>query len=401
MTYTPPQELLVKYADLLVAYALGGGTGIKKGDVVQVTVPECAKPMYVPLRNAVLKAGGHPIMQMTPNGVDAAGYFDLATDEQLRFFAGKYYKGLVEQCDHSVHIISDDDKHEFEGVDAKRLMLRSSAMKQYREWRQAKEAKSKFTWTLALYGTKAMADEVKMTEKEYWDQIILACNLDAPDPISVWKKLGHKIEDIRGRLNALDVAKFHVEGKDVDLWVGCGPNRAWLGGGGRNIPSYEIFISPDWRQTEGHIAFNQPLYYMGSLIEGIKLRFVKGRVVEASATRNEKLLKEMISVENADKIGEFSLTDGRFSRITKVMGETLYDENMGGEQGNTHVALGNAYQDSYPGDASKVSVKQWKDWGFNRSVVHTDIISTTRRKVTAYLTDGTAKVIYEDGQFCV
>ncbi len=81
------------------------------------------------------------------------------------------------------------------------------------------------------------------------------------------------------------------------------------------------------------------------------------------------------------------------------MAETLFDENISGPYGNTHIALGRAYQDSYTGNPSKITKSQWAKWGFNDSVVHTDIISTTRRTVTAYLSNGTSKVIYKDGEF--
>ena len=83
------------------------------------------------------------------------------------------------------------------------------------------------------------------------------------------------------------------------------------------------------------------------------------------------------------------------------MGETLYDENVGGEWGNTHLAVGAAYRDSYTGDPSKVSEEEWESMGYNNSVVHTDIVATSNRKVTAYLEDGSQQVIYEDGQFTV
>ena len=109
----------------------------------------------------------------------------------------------------------------------------------------------------------------------------------------------------------------------------------------------------------------------------------------------------MIAVPNADKIGEYSLTDKKHSRITKFMGETLYDENVGGEFGNTHLALGAAYRDSYIGNPKEVSDESWHEMGYNDSSVHTDIVSTTNRKVTATLSDGTKKVIYENGEFTV
>jgi aminopeptidase len=123
-------------------------------------------------------------------------------------------------------------------------------------------------------------------------------------------------------------------------------------------------------------------------------------VVSSSATENEDALKEMIGQENADKVGEVSLTDKRHSRISKFMATTLFDENMGGEFGNTHIALGNAYKDTFTGDMLHVSDEQWANMGYNSCPkVHTDIISTSNRTVTATLPDKTEKIIYTNGQF--
>jgi aminopeptidase len=122
-------------------------------------------------------------------------------------------------------------------------------------------------------------------------------------------------------------------------------------------------------------------------------------VTEASAEENEPVLTEMIATEGADKIGEFSLTDRRMSRITRFMAHTLYDENVGGSFGNTHIALGRSYQDAYDGDPSEVPHARWAELGFNDSTVHTDVVSTADRVVTATLRDGSERVIYRDGEF--
>lgn len=400
MTYHPPQEILDKYANVLINFALNSGEGIKPKQAVLLQVSECAKPMLVSLRRAVLKAGGYPLVHYIPDDISRE-YFELATEDQLTFFPEKMLHGRVEQIDHTVSIISETNKHELKGIDPKKLMLQAKTMKQYRKWLEAKENKGKFTWTLALYGTPAMAEEVGISEEAYWDQIIKACYLDEEDPVAKWKEITTELERLKTTLNGLAIKKVHVESEGTDLWVTLGKNRQWMAGSGRNIPSFEVFISPDWRGTEGKIAFNQPLYYYGNMIKGVTLKFKEGKVISATAAEGEDLLKEMIAQENADKIGEFSLTDGRMSRITQFMGETLFDENVGGEQGNTHVAVGNAYKDSYPGDPASVSEEEWKEWGYNESVVHTDIISTAKRKVTAYLPDGSEKVIYEDGKFLI
>ena len=168
---------------------------------------------------------------------------------------------------------------------------------------------------------------------------------------------------------------------------------------GRNIPSFELFTSPDWRGTEGWISFDQPLYRYGNLVRGIRLTFADGRVTEASAEENKPILTEMIRTEGADRVGEFSLTDRRLSRITRFMASTLYDENVGGPFGNTHIALGRSYQDAYTGDLAALGPADWERLGFNRSSVHTDIVSTSDRVVTAHLRGGGERVIYRDGEF--
>jgi len=399
-SYVPSRKILDKYASVLVNFALGGYDGVKQGDVVLLRVPECAKPFLVSLRRAVLKAGAHPLIEYVPDDMGRE-FYETAGDSQLCFFPKKYFKGKVDEIDHLLVVIAESDKHEFEGVDAKKIMMRERAFKPYMDWRNEKENRGKFTWTIALYGTPAMAEEAGLSLKEYWGEIIRACYVDSKNPVKEWRKIVKEIERVRKKLNDLKIEKVRVVAEDTDLIVGIGKNRQWLGGSGRNIPSFEIFISPDWRMTEGHVKFTEPLYRYGHLIKNVMLKFEKGKVVSAEAERGEKLLREMIAVKNANKIGEFSLTDSRLSRIRKFMGETLFDENVGGKFGNTHLALGNAYQDSYPGNPSKVSKKRWKDMGFNDSVIHTDIVATSDRKVTAYLRGGKEKVIYDGGKFLV
>lgn len=398
--YIPSQQIREKYARVLIDFALGGGVGIKPKEVVFLQIPECAKPMLLPLRTAVLASGGYPIVQYIPDGI-SRDFFEKASEDQLAFFPDKYLRGKVDQMDHVLSLIAEDDKHELEGIEPQKLMRVQRAMKPYKEWRDTKENAGKLTWTLGLYATPAMAKEVGMTLKEYWEQIILACYLDFPDPISKWQKTAKEVERLKNELNKFPIETVHIQAKGTDLIVGLGAGRTWMGGSGRNIPSFEVFISPDWRKTEGVIQFTEPLYSYGNLIEDVRLEFKHGRVVSASAKKGEEVLLEMLKVENADKIGEFSLTDSRLSRITKFMGETLFDENVGGTWGNTHLAVGSAYKDSYPGDPSEVTEAGWKELGYNESVVHTDIVATSNRIVTATFSDGSQKIIYTDGKFTI
>lgn len=398
--YTPSDKILEKYANVLVNFALGSGKGIKPGEVVFIQVPEVAKPILIHLRRAVLKSGGFPIIEYLPDDI-SKDYYLNASDKQLDFFPASYMRGKVDQMDHVVSIIADTNLEELKGIDPTKIMRKAQAFKPYKDWRFEKENKGKMTWTLALYTTPAMAKEAKMTEKEYWEQIIKGCYLDEKDPVVAWNKSFKEIERLRRTLNKLKIESLHIEAPGTDLTIGLGKNRTWLGGTGRNIPSFEVFISPDYRLTEGTIAFNEPLYHYGNTVRDITLTFKGGKVVKSTAKTGQKVLTEMIKAEGADLVGEYSLTDSRLSRITKFMATTLFDENVGGKNGNTHLALGSAYQESYPGNLANVKPAEWKKMGYNDSVVHTDIVATTNRVVTATLPNGKTKVIYKDGKFTV
>lgn len=404
MAYTPSEDILIKYAQVLVNFALGGGSGIKRGQVVLLSCPLSALPFYRALKKVIFDSGGITIGNL---GDDMSGmgkyFYENATNQQLTVFLDKYYRGLVDQIDHRIAVIADWDVHELDGVDPKKIMLSAKTNKPVSQWLDKKENQGKYTWTLALYGTPSMAKEAGLAEKEYWKQIINACYLDHASPIKQWKKISKEVQRVAGRLTSLKIDKIHMIGKDVDLHIKIGEKRKWLGGSGRNIPSFEIFTSPDWRGTEGWIKFNQPLYRYGSVVEGIELTFKNGRVIKSRATKNHNLLKEMLATDiGASQVGEYSLTDKRLSRITKFMAETLFDENIGGKFGNSHIAVGKSYHDTYIGDAAKLNNKILsRKLGYNDSAIHTDMITTEDRTVTATLSDGKQLIIYKDGQFTI
>ena len=397
-------NLLKKYAKVMVQYALNNGIGINKDDTVLLVGQECTKDLFMAIAKEVYTAGGNLITNYQPDNLQdnslARFLLQNGDDQQISFFAKPYWQGIVEATDHILFIISEPDIHYLEGIASSKISMMNSARAPYMKMREKKEQEGKLSWSLCLYGTQSMAAEAGLSLEEYWEQIIEACYLREDDPVSKWRTVQKEIEDIKDQLDALEIEKLHIKGDDVDLHVQIGDHRKWLSGGGKNIPSFEIFTSPDWRGTNGTIKFNQPLYYSGKRISGVSLSFENGVVVASSAAENEDALKEMIAQENANKVGEFSLTDKRHSRITKFMATTLFDENMGGDFGNTHIALGNAYKDTFTGDMASVSDEQWAEMGYNSCPkVHTDIISTSNRTVTALLEDKTEKVIYSNGQF--
>jgi aminopeptidase len=198
----------------------------------------------------------------------------------------------------------------------------------------------------------------------------------------------------------MKVTRYIIESEHVDLKVTPGVKRKWVGISGHNIPSFELFLSPDWRGTEGTFYADQPTYRSGNYVKGIHLFFKAGSVERASAEQGEEFLKKQIAMDNgASKLGEFSLTDKRFSKISTFMANTLYDENYGGKSGNCHVALGASYSDTFDGNAAELTPDKKKVLGFNDSALHWDLVNTERKRVKAHLANGKLVTIYEDGKF--
>lgn len=405
-SYTPSKQILEKYANLIVEFGLQNrdGSKPKAGAVVHFIVPEAARPLYYYLQKSILEHGYQPLGEYVPSSDESynfdATFFKTATPTQRTFAPDTYKKGQVDQIDCVIRIFADMMPHALKGIPAEHLLEHRRAQKKNIDYKWKKIESGKLNWTIALYGTEAMAKEAGLTLKQYWQQIIKACYLDEKNPTKEWFRINKTVQGTAKKLTRLAIESLHMTGKDVDLVIGIGANRQWLAGGGNNIPSFEVFTSPNWREVNGWIRFNQPLYVFGSMIEGIELHFKNGEVVQCSAKKNQSLLQQIIETKGGDRLGEVSLTDARISRITKFMADTLYDENVGGKYGNTHVALGSSFRECYIGAAPK-SEREWDQLGFNESVLHHDIVSTTDRTVTATLKGGKKKVIYEKGQFTI
>ncbi len=398
MSYIPSAQILMNYSEVLIWLALWSWVWIKAGDVVMLQVPESAKPLLPYLHKSVLQRWWHPLVRYLPDWI-AKDLYEFGTEEQIAYMPHTYMLWMVEDIDHIVSIVADVDKHELEWISPDKIMNRTKAWRFFKDALQEKEHQNKFTRTVWLYWTQAMAQEVWLTLQEYREQIIFACFLDDAQPIQKRTEVLQEVENTKDLLNSLPIESLHIRGEDIDLKVTLWSNRKWLGGTGRNIPSFEVFISPDRRGTEWWIKCNQPLYAYGSIIKDIELTFSEGVIVSSKASLNEHLLKEMIETENADKIGEFSLTDKRLSRITQFMWETLYDENVWWPYWNTHIALGSAYKESFPWDVPAVTTQERSDMWYNTSSIHTDIVSTADRTVVAYLADWREMIIYQDGMF--
>ena len=186
----------------------------------------------------------------------------------------------------------------------------------------------------------------------------------------------------------------------MDFETKLGEHRRFQGISGANIPSFEVFTSPDWRGTRGTYYANLPSFRNGNIVEGIKLTFKNGRAVKIQAAKSEEFVKKTLATDaGARQIGEFSLTDIRFSKIDKFMADTLFDENFGGKHGNCHVAVGASYSDTFDGDPAGLTEDRKKRLGFNDSAIHWDIINTEDKLVTAKCKGGKTVTVYERGRF--
>ncbi len=396
--FIPSKKILENYAKVLIDFALGKGQGIKEKQIIYLQYDSEALPLALVVYKRILEKGAYPMVKNIDESFQKV-MFENAKDHQLKFFPKEYTKTLVNTIDHRIYLIAPTDPFLLKDIDPKKIIIANSEKQQLRKWLFEKEDQGKLTWTLCLYGTKGMAHEAGLSIKEFWQEIINACYLGSGNPIPTWKTTFRQINDLKKKLNELPVEKYHMVSEKTDLYISLGEKRIWQGGSGVNIPSFEIFTSPDWRGVNGKIFFNFPLYRYGNIIKNIHLEFKDGVVVKAQADQNEGLLKALIAQKNANKIGEFSLTDIRFSKISRFMANTLYDENFGGQFGNSHLAVGTSYHDCYNGDIKKMKEKDWEHLGFNESVEHCDIINTNDKMVEAILKDGSKKIIYKSGQF--
>jgi aminopeptidase len=274
------------------------------------------------------------------------------------------------------------------------------ARKSLRKLIEKREEKGLFGWSLCEYPSDAPAKKAKLSIKEYSNQIIRSCFLNEKDPVAKWKELYRNAQKIKKWLNNLPIKTIHMESKSVDIKFSLGDKRQFLGVSGHNIPSFEIFTSPDWRGTEGIYFANLPSFRDGNFVKDVRLEFKKGNVIKASAKQGNDYLNKMVKRDEGSKrVGEFSLTDKRFSNINKFMANTLFDENFGGANGNSHIAIGMSYSDTFAGNPATLTEARKKSLGFNDSTLHWDIINIEKKTVTAIMKDGKKKVIYDNGMF--
>jgi len=391
---------LERYADVLWwGLSTARKSSFKKDDIVLIRYHQPALKLAEILYARLLAGGFHPVQRMSPTTDMERQFYLLSSNKQLVFLPPGEKK-LMSRINGSIFLYAPQSITHLSDINPDKIGKAAVAQKQLRDILNRRESGGSFSWTLCMYPTAELAVQAGLSMTDYTQQIIKACFLNRTAPVSEWQRVYKNSQSIKKWLNSLKVDFFHIESKNIDLEVTPGKSRQWVGISGRNIPSFEIFISPDWRGIRGKYYADQPSFRSGNRVEGIRLEFNKGRAVKIEADVGEQFVKKQLKIDKgADKLGEFSLTDKRFSRIDRFMANTLYDENYGGKNGNCHIALGSSYANTYAGDSNRLTPARKRSLGFNESALHWDLVNTEKKRVTAHLRSGKTISIYENGRF--
>jgi aminopeptidase len=364
-----------KLASVLVHYSVG----IRPGDVVVISGNTAAEPAVVATYREVLRAGGQPWVRLVPEECSEV-LLKTARPEQLKQLP-PFEKHIMQNCNARIGIWADVNTRALSQVDPARQALVSRARKPImdvffkRAALPAKDAK-RLRWTGTQYPTQASAQDAEMSLSEYADFVYNAGKLNERNPVAAWKKLGvaqQRLADFlqKGRTvhirtpRGTDV-RFGVKGR---RWINCD--------GHENFPDGEVFTGPIEDATEGTVVFDFPAVSGGREVDGIRLVFKGGRVVDCSATKNEAFLVQMLDQDKgARTVGELAFgTNYGIKRYTR---NTLFDEKIGG---TFHLALGAAYPET---------------GGRNVSALHWDLVCDLRKGGVVEV-DGT--VISKGGKF--
>lgn len=340
-------------ARVLVEYSLA----VQPAQLVVVRGTTLAAPLLREVYRQVLAAGAHPLLQLELPGI-AEIFFRNADDDQLRYIspAERIFR---EQADATLYVLSDANTKALSAVDPQRQTIAQQARAELTQTFLRRAAEGRLNWCITQYPTEAFAQDAEMSLSDYEDFVFNAALLDRPDPVAAWRARAEQQQRLIDWLAGK--REIHVVGPGTDLRLSVA-GRSWLNDDGRkNLPGGEIFTGPVEDSVEGHVTFSYPSSVQGREVEGIQLWFAGGKVVRATAAKNEAFLHQMLAAdEGAGRLGEFAF--GTNDEIGRFTGNILFDEKIGGTM---HLAIGSGYPES----GSR-----------NESAVHWDMICDLRRE---------------------
>ncbi len=360
-----------KLADLLVDYC----TGIKARQSVLLSGSSVAEPMLMALHKKVLEKGAYPYMQIDFPNLKYQ-FLKYANDDQLMHIP-EPYQIVFEKFDARIVLISESNTKQLNNIDPDRISKRNQAFGGLLNLMLERTARGEMHWVGSLFPTQAHAMDANMSLEEYENFVYSACMPDLNDPVGYWMKVSANqnrlVEWMKGRKT------IHVIGKETDLRMNI-EGRPFVNCDGKeNMPDGEIFTSPVENSMNGQVYFSYPAIYLGHEVSGIRLWFENGKVVKATAEKNEEFLQKTLDTdEGARYVGEWAI--GTNEGIRQFTGEILFDEKIGG---SFHMAVGTGFPES---------------GGLNRSAIHWDMICDMRSGGEIWVDD---ILFYKDGKFVV
>jgi aminopeptidase len=326
------------------------------------------------------------LLDRTPDGIDVA----------LRGVEGAAF----------VYIIGDADPGLFRDVDPARAAKAEPL--RLREISADLTARLATAWTIIACPTEGWAAELfgEPDIERLWREIEAVTRIDTADPVEAWHE---HLATLARRGRSLDERRFgalHFRGPGTDLRVGLLPNARWDSGASTtnwgqshvtNLPTEEVFTTPDRLRTEGVVRTTMPLHWFGSIASEISLRFDGGGVVEATAATGEEFVRSKLDTdEGARFLGEVALVDldSAVGRRGLLFRNSLLDENAA-----SHIALGNGYTEPVEG-AVEMTPEERLAAGINQSSIHIDVmIGGPDVDVDGIGADGSATPILHQGRW--
>jgi aminopeptidase len=367
---------LTRLADVLINYSIRVGAG----DRVAILTQPVAMPLVEEIYRKVLQAGGFPYVQLgglrTRVETENLSYylFTEGSDEQIEH-VNRFERMIREEFECLVAIHSLTNTRALSGIQPSRISQRAKAYSDVIRTYMQRSASKDLRWVSTLYPTDAYAQDAELSLEDFQAYVFSTTFADQDDPIAEW----NKIHDEQQKLVDWLVGKREivVKGPHVDLKLSIEGRGFVNSDGEHNMPSGEIYTSPVEDSVEGWVRFSFPAIYSAREVEGVELTFEKGKVIKATAKKNEEFLKSMIAMdEGASRLGEFAV--GTNMRINRFIKNILFDEKIGG---TIHMALGFGFPEI---------------GGKNESALHWDMICDMRDGGQIHVDD---ELFYDSGEF--
>ena len=400
--------------DKLAQAAVQCGLGLRPGQEVVMTAGIEALPLVRKITEHAYKAGASLVTTLFSDEESALLRFQYGGDASFDAAAGWLYDGMAAAYRNGAArlAITGGNPALLSQQDAEKVGRANRA--QSKAYRPALEriTRHEINWTIVPAATpewaKAMFPGLAEDEalKKLWAAIFAATRADRTDPVAAWKEHDAELHRRAEHLNTMRYAALHFRGPGADLKVGLADDHLWLGGGTRagngryciaNMPTEEVFTTPHKDRVDGVVTSTKPLSYQGTMIEGIRVRFDGGRIVEAQAAKGEQVLRQMIDTdEGARRLGEVSLVphSSPIAASGLLFLNTLFDENAA-----CHIALGQAYSTCLK-DGDTLTPEELAAKGANDSLIHVDwMIGSGEIDVDGITATGATEALMRRGEW--